>query len=303
MGCRLSGLGAAVLPEGVLTMLDDVQVPAEPVYTITLTPGGAVLDGEPIRPEEGQDDQMAALAEITTRAARRGRPVRVTAHDSAGTTWLIVHPDGAVEKLTTPHGPPAPHLPPPPVPFGRQSPPAPSPPASPVPAPPAPVNAVEPRPDPQTGGDSRASVLPEPHGEHVRQMHAAEERGDFAQAIAFADRLEAGLTQAYGSDHTWVVHAATFRAWLLLRLGGPWQLAVEVAVDTTFRRYRTDASPREDTVRMARNAFAAWCRLAEEDPDTATALATRVQQALDLVHADDAAEELRARAEQIRADT
>lgn len=301
MGRHLYRVGTSVLPEGGLTMMLGDEVPAEPVYTITLTSGGAMVDGELIRADDGQDDQMAALAEVTTRAARRGRPVRVIAHDSNGPTWLIVSPDGIVEQLTTPHGPPAPSLPPPPVPFGRQPRPRTPLPTPPLPSPPAPAeNLAVPSRQHIAGDGPQEGVLPEPHGEHARRMYAAEERGDLAQAVVFADRLEFGLVQALGPDHTWSVHTVTFRAWLLLRHGDSWRFAVEAAVDATFRRYRTGAVPQEDTVRMARNAYAAWCRLVEDDRGAAAALADRVQQAVELVNASDVADDLRARIGQLR---
>ena len=282
--------------------LNDGLVPAEPVYTITLTPTGAMVNGELVRADEGQDDQVAALAEVIRRAARRGRPVRVTAHDSSHTVSLIVGPDGSVEEVATPHASSAPVLPPAPVPFGSRPPlPTPPLPTPPLPVPPTPTTDTPPglhrrRADSDSPGQD---ILPAPHGEHARQMHAAVDREDFTQAIVSAGHLESGLTKVFGRDHPWVVNAITFRAWLLLQHGAPWRLAVEVAVEATVRRCRTEAAPWEDTVRVAHNAYAAWCRLAESDHGAARVLADQVLEGLKLVKAGDAAADLRGRVQRL----
>ena len=272
--------------------MDLDQVPAEPVYTISLTPAGPLIDGEPVRVVSGQDDREAALAEVMERAARRGRPVRVTAHDAAGTAWLIVWPDGTVGSQATPHGAVAAVLPPPPVPFGRDTIPTPS-----LPEPPAPVPVGSGEGAPPLNGpgpESPAGELPEQFAEQAARMHAAESSGDLALARLLASELEGGLARDFGSGHPWTVHAATFCAWFLLKQGGPWRPAVEAAADAAIRRHQIGSVPFEDTERLARNAYAAWRRLHVEDPQSASALAQNVLSVLDALGLAHLSGELRA---------
>lgn len=72
---------------------DAGQVPATPLYTITLTGSGVSIDGEPVGVPAGDlpAARLAALAEIRVRAALRGRPVRVTAKEPDGSALSLIH--------------------------------------------------------------------------------------------------------------------------------------------------------------------------------------------------------------------
>ncbi|MEV6332248.1 hypothetical protein [Streptomyces sp. NPDC051909] len=243
-------------------------VPAEPVYTVTLTATGAYIDGEPVpgASADPEASRRAALAEIYVKAALHGRPVRFLAKEPDGTTWpMIMNTDGKVLTLQMPH--PAP---PPPAPAPAAAVPQPTPPAAPaVHAPPPTTPAVLPAPD-------WTAPLPPEHQPLYADLRAAESAGDPSAAATLAAKLENELSHRYGPLHPHTVNIATLRASLALRQGTDWYDTVELLVHTALRRREAGAQPVQDTLAAARNAHAAWRRLTREDAEGAVELAPLV---------------------------
>lgn len=233
---------------------DAGQVPATPLYTITLTGSGVSIDGEPVGVPSGDlpAARLAALAEIRVRAALRGRPVRVTAKEPDGSAWpLVVDPDGHVTTLSVPH----PVVPPPARPADGSG-------LSPLPA-----AAAAPGPAVRWG-----APLPAAHEEAWGRLLAAHGAGDTATAIALAERTEAALEAEYGPLHPYTVQVLSARAWLVLGRHDDLSATVRLLVRTALRRRRAGAEPRSETAQVARNAHAAWRSLAATDPRQALEL-------------------------------
>ncbi|MFF5924176.1 hypothetical protein ACFY8C_38500 [Streptomyces flavochromogenes] len=232
------------------------QVPAEPIYTITLTATGAYIDGQPVpgSSTDAEESRRAALREIYVKAALHGRAVRLVAKEADGTTWpMIMDTGGNVITLHAPH----------PVP--------PSPAATTSAAPPLLAPAASPQP-----AHDWAAPLPPAYQALYDDLRTAESAGDLPNAVALAARLEEELTATYGPLHPHAVNVATLRASLTLRLGGDWYETVELLVHTALRRREAGAQPVQDTVGTARNAHAAWRSLARGDAEGAAELAERV---------------------------
>ncbi|MFI1890495.1 hypothetical protein [Streptomyces jumonjinensis] len=242
--------------------IDPDQIPATPVYTITVTAAGeALLDGEQVSPPGPDPDaaRLAALDEVRIKAALYGRPVRVTAKEADAAWPLLVGPDGAVQTLDKPHPTPRPA-------------PAPAP-AEPRPAPPP--RAARPAPAaPEWSAPPPPAVLPLWH-----HLVAQERAGDLGAAIVTADQLETALAAEYGPEHPYTVQALTVRAWLTTRASTEWPELVELLVETVRRRQQT-GGPAEDTERLVRNVHAVWCRLAADDPAYAREIAGQVMDLL-----------------------
>ncbi|MGW0121716.1 hypothetical protein [Streptomyces sp. NPDC003327] len=235
------------------------QVPAEPIYTITLTTTGAYIDGEPVpgATPDPEESRRAALGEIYVKAALHGRPVRFLAKEADGTTWpMIMDTSGNVLTLHTPH--PAP----------------PAPAAVPVPAPRPPAAAPAPAAA-QTAHDWTAP-LPAAYQPLYDDLQTAANAGNLTEAVALAAKLEETLTADYGPLHPHAVNMLTLRASLILHHRADWYETVELLVHTAQRRREADAQPVQDTVSAVRNAHAAWRTLAREDPEGATELAPLV---------------------------
>ncbi|MFD9102253.1 hypothetical protein ACFVZN_14370 [Streptomyces virginiae] len=239
---------------------DAGQVPATPLYTITLTGSGVSIDGEPVGVPSGDlpAARLAALAEIRVRAALRGRPVRVTAKEPDGSAWpLVVDPDGRVTTLSVPHP-----VVPPPARAGDGSGHS----ATPV-VPVAPVAPVVPEPAVTWG-----APLPAAHQEAWARLLAAHGAGDTTTAIALAERTEAALEAEYGPLHPYTVQVLSARAWLVLGRREDLSATVRLLVRTALRRRRAAAEPRSETAQVAGNAHAAWRSLAATDPRRALEL-------------------------------
>ncbi|GLV87997.1 hypothetical protein Slala03_76860 [Streptomyces lavendulae subsp. lavendulae] len=240
---------------------DPREVPAAPVYTITVTASGADIDGEPVHAPAGDHAaaRRAALAEIRVKAAFHGRPVRVTAKEPDGSSWpLIVDGQGNLITLPEPHP-----LPPrPPHPPSEQ-------PAAPPAAPP--LTAAPPSPrqqDPVPWG----APLPVAYQDAWAQMWAAHGTGDLPAASVVAEKLEAALEAEYGPLHPHTITALSARAWLTLTQRADWYDTVQLLIHTALRRGEAGAEPRTETAQVIRNAHAAWHVLAKEDPEGAVEL-------------------------------
>ncbi|MFF0561487.1 hypothetical protein [Streptomyces sp. NPDC004266] len=234
------------------------QVPAEPIYTVTLTATGAYIDGEPVpgATADPEESRRAALGEIYVKAALHGRPVRFLAKEADGTTWpMIMDTSGNVLTLTTPH--PAPPAPPAPAPRPPAAPPSPTPPAA------------------QTAHDWTAP-LPTAYQPLYDNLQTAANAGNLTEAVALAAKLEEALTADYGPLHPHTVNMLTLRASLTLHHRADWYETVELLVHTALRRREAGAQPAQDTVSAVRNAHAAWRALAKEDAEGATELAPLV---------------------------
>ncbi|MEW2310652.1 hypothetical protein AB0918_18760 [Streptomyces sp. NPDC006864] len=185
--------------------IDPESVPAAPVYTITLGPQGAAIDGTPVPGTTGEDPaaaRQAALREVYVKAAFHGRPVRVTAKETAATWSMIVTPGGDVLTLSTPHPYP------------------------------------EPRPAPDWSGD-----LPAAYGPALAAVRAAEAADRIPEAAALAETLAKQAEADHGPLHPHTVSILTLRAWLTLRADGAW--AAEALIETAQRRIAAHAPPDE----------------------------------------------------------
>jgi hypothetical protein len=217
--------------------MDAATIALTPLVTIVIAAdGGATVDGQPV-PDSGSADPRAdALAEVRIRAARLNRPVRVNAKEADGSVWpMLVDPAGQVHILDTPH--PLPELPVPPPPAETA----------------APVVSVA------TGW------LDEPpdHGDLVELVRQAEQDGNLDAAAAAAEDLESALVDANGETHPHTVNAIHVRAYLAL-LAEDWAPCTRLHLTAAQLRHRLGA-PADETLRLARNATAAWRRLEEGD--------------------------------------
>ncbi|MFD4020662.1 hypothetical protein [Streptomyces sindenensis] len=256
-----------------MTIKNPDDVPATPVYTITVSADGiASINGEQVT-EEGLDPnaaRVAALSEIVVKAALHGRPVRVLAKESDGSAWpLIVDVNGTVTELDHPHPTPAPTA---------------------VPKPPEQLPTPRNAPAGGTTDHGRPTArpaaewgepLPEAHRPSWTALVAQAEAGDAVEAIITADRLETELGEQYGPDHPHTLNVLSVRAWLTLRHTTEWAETTELLIETGERLLLGGSPYVGDTARTIRNAHAAWSALRTEDPETALELADRVLALLD----------------------
>ncbi|MEV4506048.1 hypothetical protein [Streptomyces klenkii] len=245
-----------------MSVTDPAQVPARPVYTITISSAGdAILDGEPVQATPGQEPRVAALAEVRVKAALHGRPVRVTAKEPNGTVWpLIVDTDGTVTTLDTPH-----------------------------PAPPH----EQPKPPPASASGWE-QPLPAHHHALFEHLIAAARAGDLIAAIVAAVTLESALEREFGPHHPHTINVLTLRAWLTLRQQPYGHETAQLLLYTAARRHEAGALPYEDTARCARNAHAVWREAARTDPAMGAALSVGLLQVLELLGERDRAHDVRA---------
>ncbi|GAA4788382.1 hypothetical protein GCM10023220_11130 [Streptomyces ziwulingensis] len=81
-------------------MQDAADVPAWPVYDLTVHEDGRVLVSGPLVPTSGHATRAAALDVVAHVAAGLGRAVRATAAEPGGAVWrLIVSPEGEVSEV------------------------------------------------------------------------------------------------------------------------------------------------------------------------------------------------------------
>ncbi|MGI5353627.1 hypothetical protein ACQEU8_36445 [Streptomyces sp. CA-250714] len=234
---------------------DHDAVPLTPVYTIVISENDeASVDGHPVDKLPGQDARAAALANIQERAARLDRPVRVTAKEPDGSSWpLIVDYDGEVTPLDQPH--PTPPTPPAARPAPEQP-----------PAPTAPVHLPPPTGEPVIPGPARAAgdvdwmaPLPPEYQEMLDAVKAAEQAGNLAAAEVAAQDLEDALEDAFGPAHPYTVNVVAVRASFAVRRAA-WAIGLELHMRAAWLRHDHQA-PREETLRLARNAHFCWKHL------------------------------------------
>ncbi|WP_098019110.1 hypothetical protein [Streptomyces sp. b62] len=271
-----------------MTITDPDQIPATPIYTITVSSNGvAAVNGEDVT-EPGLDANEArvrALAEVRIKAAFHGRPVRVLAKEADGAAWpLIVDVNGDVMTLDRPH-------PTAPAPVPAQAPP--TAPSSPAAA--EPVVTLVPEAAPQRAavdtqartaqqpaapdaGRATAAVppewaapLPPQYASVWAELVAHEQAGRLVEAIVAAAQLEAALSGAFGPLAPPTVNVMTTRAAFTVRRveeTEDWAETMELLVQTAQRR-REAGAPEDETQRVISNAHAVWIRLAVEDPEYA----------------------------------
>lgn len=84
------------------TMRESADVPAWPVYALTVHDDGRVLASGPLIETSGHPTRAAAIEVVAGAAGRLGRSVRATASEPDGAVWpLIVSPDGEVSEVKT----------------------------------------------------------------------------------------------------------------------------------------------------------------------------------------------------------
>ncbi|MEV8406126.1 hypothetical protein AB0R12_09990 [Streptomyces niveus] len=82
------------------TMRESADVPAWPVYALTVHDDGRVLASGPLIETSGHPTRAAAIEVVAEAAGRLGRSVRATASEPDGAVWpLIVSPDGEVSEV------------------------------------------------------------------------------------------------------------------------------------------------------------------------------------------------------------
>ncbi|WP_069874719.1 hypothetical protein [Streptomyces malaysiensis] len=264
-----------------MSITDPDQVPATPIYTITVTKSGhADIDGQPI-PTPGAgiaEARVAALEEIRIKAALHGRPVRVLAKEPNGAWPMIVDTDGTVQTLTAPHPTPAPpdaHQPAQ-TPIQRPATPAP------LPADEFTVQLADEQlpPDETAAASDWPGLLPDPYQPLFTQAQAHDRAGDLRAAIITTHSLEQTLAKQYGPHHPLTIGALTYRSWITLRRNTDWNEITDLLIQTALRRQEANAQPEEDTKRCIRNAHAAWRHLRQEDPEYALEIANELVRVL-----------------------
>ncbi|WP_329388099.1 hypothetical protein [Streptomyces sp. NBC_01716] len=81
-------------------MRESTDVPAWPVYDLTVHDDGRILTSGPLIPLSGHATRAAAIEVVAGAAARLGRAVRATATEPGGAVWqLIVSPEGEVSEV------------------------------------------------------------------------------------------------------------------------------------------------------------------------------------------------------------
>ncbi|MGW2456750.1 hypothetical protein ACWCTA_36305 [Streptomyces sp. NPDC001704] len=274
-----------------MTITDPDQIPATPIYTITVSSNGvAAVNGEEVT-EPGltaNEARVRALAEVRIKAAFHGRPVRVLAKEADGAAWpLIVDVNGDVMTLDRPHptqpaSVPVPAQAPPAPPAAPSSPPAGEPAVIPAQAAPqaeagTQARTVQPPAAPGAGRATAAippewaAPLPPQYASAYAELVAHERAGQLVEAIVAAAQLETALSGALGPLAPPTVNVMTVRAWLTVRRveeTEDWAETMELLVQTAERR-REAGAPEDETQRVIGNAHALWIRLAVEDPEYA----------------------------------
>ncbi|MFI6662841.1 hypothetical protein ACIBL8_45960 [Streptomyces sp. NPDC050523] len=83
------------------TPYEPTEVPAWPVYTLTVQDNGHVTTSGPLTPASEHPTRASAIDAVAAAAARLRRPVRAEATEPDGTVWhLVVSPEGAVGELS-----------------------------------------------------------------------------------------------------------------------------------------------------------------------------------------------------------
>ncbi|MGW4983256.1 hypothetical protein [Streptomyces mirabilis] len=220
------------------TSYETTELPAWPVYALTVHDGGQVDASGPLVPAAGHPDRASAVDTVAAAAARLGRPVRAEATEPDGAVWhLVISPDGTVgelpggeqrtrapkkrtEKLdragSVPAQPPAPAVPArndgtagakAPASVRRPDPatgaPIPSGQAGPAAAPAA-LQAPEPEAEPpaETRGDTESLAL----------VAGLLQAGRLGEADALAARLDEQASDALGISHPDALHIRETRA-------------------------------------------------------------------------------------------
>ncbi|WP_381798895.1 hypothetical protein [Streptomyces niveus] len=81
-------------------MRESTDVPAWPVYDLTVHGDGRILTSGPLIPLSGHATRAAAIEVVAGAAARLGRAVRATATEPGGAVWqLIISPEGEVSEV------------------------------------------------------------------------------------------------------------------------------------------------------------------------------------------------------------
>ncbi|WP_413102883.1 hypothetical protein [Streptomyces sp. Inha503] len=82
------------------TTREPADIPAWPVYDLTVHDDGRVLSSGPLISTSGHSTRAAAVHTVADVAARLGRPVRARATEPDGTVWhLTISPDGEVGEI------------------------------------------------------------------------------------------------------------------------------------------------------------------------------------------------------------
>jgi hypothetical protein len=82
------------------TTYETTDLPAWPVYALTVRDDGRVDASGPLVPAAGHPNRASAIDTVAGAAARLGRPVRADAMEPDGAVWhLVISPDGTVGEL------------------------------------------------------------------------------------------------------------------------------------------------------------------------------------------------------------
>ncbi|MFD8597727.1 hypothetical protein ACFV1L_22255 [Kitasatospora sp. NPDC059646] len=114
----------------------------------------------------------------------------------------------------------------------------------------------------------------------LAQMRTQQEAGDYEFVVKTSLLLELTFAQLYGELHPYTVNMLSLRAWLTNQRGEDWADVVETFLATVERRRKAGA-PATDTERMAVDAYRAWRKLTQDDPERALKTATALVEALD----------------------
>ncbi|BCL25517.1 hypothetical protein ACFFS2_08815 [Streptomyces aurantiacus] len=82
------------------TTYETTDLPAWPVYALTVRDDGRVDASGPLVPAAGHPNRASAIDTVAAAAVRLGRPVRADATEPDGAVWhLVISPDGTVGEL------------------------------------------------------------------------------------------------------------------------------------------------------------------------------------------------------------
>ncbi|MFD7502283.1 hypothetical protein [Streptomyces sp. NPDC059850] len=249
------------------TTHDPTDVPAWPVYALTMSQDGRVAVSGLSVPTSWHPTRAAAVGEVAGAAARLGRAVRARATEQDGTVWhLAIFPDGEVGELPGPApGPKA----------GKKrhdkrpanasattdSPAVPVAPALPRPGPP-PAGAAAParrQPEPEAGPATYTEILASVR-EHV-------EAGRTGPAAELAARLDERAAQDFGVSHPDALRIREVRA-QFTALAGDTVAGVELYRDIAERWHYQKAD--EQAEEAAVRAETLWLEMTDLEMALAT---------------------------------
>jgi hypothetical protein len=253
------------------TTLESRDVPAWPVYTLTVGEDGRVSASGPSIAASWHPTRAAAVGQVAASAAQLGRPVRARATEPDGTEWhLVIFPDGEVAELHG-AGPRAKAV------RRRQDkrpltvPADADPPAAPAPRGHGPRPAGAGRngpPKPETEAETEAG--PEAYAETLALIRKHVEAGRVGPAVELAAWLDDQAAHGLGLSHPDALHIRELRA-QVTALAGDTAAGVHLYRDVAERWHYRRESEQAETV--AARAETLWLQMTDPEKALSTGVA------------------------------